>query len=181
MARYAKRVRALIRRQREADRTAETWLRALGERAEGRAGLLAIETVRSLALDALAEIGARKESLTLDEIARLALALRRIEGADRLRLVRERELAEVAARRREPVRGRGLSPETVAAIRRAVLGEPPPCPEQGPFGSMTPAAPEAAALWDATDRDGPPSGSPQATVLGDPPPCPEQEPFGHHD
>ena len=97
VGRYTKNVRDLIRQQQEADRGIEAWVRALGERAEGRAGLILIETLRSLTLAALADLSGREEPVSTTELARLALVLKRIEGTDKLRLERERAAAKAAA------------------------------------------------------------------------------------
>ena len=145
--------RAAIADQLEADAAAATWIRALGERPEGRVGRLVAETLRTLAFDSAKEFRKGEKPAAPVEIARLALALNRIESAGKLSAERERAVARAAAAESEAraaaragtaAHRAGLSPETVAAIRRAVQGEtPPPCPEQGPFGSMTPAAPGA--------------------------------------
>ena len=129
VGRYTKNVRDLIRRQQEADRANEAWVRALGARAQGRAGLILIETLRTLVLSALADLSRREEPVSTEELARLALVLRRIEGTDKLRLERERAAAKAAraapgagqAAGQAPVR-KGLSPEAVAAIREVVEG-----------------------------------------------------------
>ena len=128
VGRYVKNVRDLIRRQQETDRGIEAWVRALGDRAQGRAGLILIETLRTLALSALADLSRREEPVSTEELARLALVLRRIEGTDKLRLERERVAAKEAAKAapgagQAPVR-KGLSPEAVAAIREVVEGRP---------------------------------------------------------
>ena len=97
----------------------------------GRAGLILIETLRSLTLSALADLSGREEPVSTAELARLALVLRRIEGTDKLRLQREQAAAKAA--RAAPGAGqaagqalvrKGLSPEAVAAIREAVEGRP---------------------------------------------------------
>ena len=95
-----------------------------------RAGLILIETLRTLTLSALADLSRREEPVSTEELARLALAIRRIEGTDKLRLERERAAAKVAAKAapgagQAPVR-KGLSPEAVAAIREVVEGRPRP-------------------------------------------------------
>ena len=128
--RYVKNVRGLIRQQQEADRANEAWVRALGARAQGRAGLILIETLRTLVLSSLAHLSRREEPVSTEELARLALVLRRIEGTDKLRLERERAAAKEAAKTapgagQAPVR-KGLSPEAVAAIREVVEGRPRP-------------------------------------------------------
>ena len=127
VGRYTKNLRDLILRQQETDRGIEMWVRELGERPEGRAGLILIETLRTLALSALADLSRREEPVSTEELARLALVLRRIEGTDKLRLERERAAAKAARAApgagQEPVR-KGLSPEAVAAIREVVEGRP---------------------------------------------------------
>ena len=129
VGRYVKNVRDLIRQQQEADRANEAWVRALGARAQGRAGLILIETLRTLVLSALADLSRREEPVSTEELARLSLVLRRIEGTDKLRLERERAAAKAARAApgagQAPVR-KGLSPEAVAAIREAVEGRPRP-------------------------------------------------------
>ena len=128
VGRYVKNVRDLIRQQQEADRANESWVRALGARAQGQAGLILIETLRTLVLSSLADLSRREEPVSTEELARLALVLRRIEGTDKLRLERERAAAKAAAKAapgagQAPVR-KGLSPEAVAAIREVVEGRP---------------------------------------------------------
>ena len=124
VGRYAKSVRDLIRRQQETDRAIEAWVRGLGERPEGQAGLILIETLRALALAAMADLSGREEPVPMQELARLALILKRIEGTDRLRL--DREQAARKAARAGGARGQGsLSPKAVA-IRAEVEGGPPP-------------------------------------------------------
>ena len=134
VGRYTKNVRDLIRQQQETDRANEMWVRALGERAEGRAGLILIETLRTMTLSTLAELSQRETPPTPEELGRLALVLKRIEGTDKLRLAREQAAAKSAARAapgagqapgQAPPR-KGLSPEAVAAIREAVEGRPRP-------------------------------------------------------
>ena len=133
VGRYTKNVRDLIRQQQEADRANEMWVRALGERAEGRAGLILIETLRTMTLSTMADLSQRETPPTPEELGRLALVLKRIEGTDKLRLQREQAAAKAA--RAAPGAGqapgqapprKGLSPEAVAAIREVVEGRPRP-------------------------------------------------------
>ena len=125
------RARALVERQREADDIAAIWVRELGDRPEGRTGHFAIETLRTLALHSAAAIGERDEPAAPEEIARLALALSRIESAGRLSAERERAIAraaaaeseaKAAARAGKAARKAGLSAHTVTAIRCAIQG-----------------------------------------------------------
>ena len=129
VGRYTKNVRDLIRRQQETDHGIEMWVRALGERTEGRAGLILIETLRTMTLSTMAEFAKSGEPVPTQELARLSLILKRIEGTDKLRLQRERAAAKEAkaaagagqAPGQAPPR-KGLSPETVDIIDEAVVG-----------------------------------------------------------
>lgn len=123
VGRFARLAQDLVGRQDEVERVAEGWAGAPGERAGGRTELLAIETMRTLALFCVASLGKREEPVESEEVARLALALRRIEGADILRVEREHTLANAAARAGGAAQKAGLSTETVAAIRGAIEGE----------------------------------------------------------
>ena len=154
VGRYVKNMRGLIRQQQEADRANEAWMSALGARAQGRAGLILIETLRTLVLSALADLSQREEPVSTAELARLALVLKRIEGTDKLRLERERAAAKEAAAKAAPGAGqapvrKGLSPEAVAAIREVVEGRPRP-PERAvtsaPVDPWNPADPHLSQL-----------------------------------
>ena len=128
VGRYAKDMRDLIRHQQESDRQVEAWVQALGERPEGQAGLVLIESLRSMALATMGHLSKREEPASAEELARLSLVLSRIESADKRRLERERERAAAKAeeaRRRVASQG-GLSPEVVAIIRAEVEGRPLP-------------------------------------------------------
>ena len=129
VGRYVKNMRDLIRQQQEADRANEAWVRALGARAQGRAGLILIETLRTLVLSALADLSRREEPVSTEELARLALVLRRIEGTDKLRLERERAAAKEGGQgraRRGPGRrsGRASRPRPWPPSARSSRGGP---------------------------------------------------------
>ncbi len=122
IARYARRLRGLLRLQHEADRMAEGWVRTLAERVEGGASAPMIEAVRSLVLRSLADLGEREDAVPTEEIARLALVVRRLESADQTRVARE-HAAKEAARAAGGKKLKPLTPEAVATIRKAVEGE----------------------------------------------------------
>ena len=128
VGRYTKNMRDLIRQQQETDRTVKAWVDALGERQEGQAGLILIETLRAMTLDTVAKLRARDEPASTEELARLSLTLKRIEGTDKLRKDREQAAKKAAADADRPKRRGGLSPEAVAIIRAEVEGRPPPPP-----------------------------------------------------
>ena len=126
VGRYTMNMRDLIRQQQETDRTIKAWVDALGERQEGQAALVLIETLRAMALDTVAKLRARDEPASTEELARLSLTLKRIESTDKLRKDRERAEKKAAADAEQPKRRGGLSPEAVAIIRAEVEGGPPP-------------------------------------------------------
>ena len=136
--RWAERMDGLICLQRETDRFAEEWVRTREPGAEGRSALIAIETLRTLALSTMADLSQRTEPVATEDLARLALALHRIESADRLRIEREQTMADAAAHAGPAARAATMThAERVDTVRRALEGhvfpgrtEPPP-PESG--------------------------------------------------
>ena len=125
VGRHAQKHRAWLREQQESDRIMMLWMKEFGDRPEGRAGLILIETMRTMTLATMAAFAAREEPVPTQELARLSLVLKRIEDTDKLRLARERA-AEKAAEAAKPEPRKGLSPETVAWIRSQVEGRPFP-------------------------------------------------------
>ena len=160
VGRYAKNMRDLIRKQQETDRTIKAWVDALGERQEGQAALVLIETLRAMALDTVAKLRARDEPASTEELARLSLTLKRIEGTDKLRKDRERaaekekEKAEKAKSAGRAKGQGGLSPEAVAIIRAEVEGRAPPPPRPHRKVTTAPVDPWNPAEFPAI-RDNP--------------------------
>ena len=133
--RWAERMDGLICLQRETVRFAEEWERTREPGAEGLSALIAIETLRTLALCTMAELGAREEPVPTEDLGRLALALHRIESADRLRIEREQAAADAAAAHAGAAAraARMTHAERVETVRRAMEGhlfpgrtDPPP-------------------------------------------------------
>ena len=172
--RWAERMDGLICLQREADRFAEEWERTREPGAEGLSALIAIETLRTLALVTMADLGKRAEPVSTEDLARLALALHRIESADRLRVEREQAAADAAAAHAGPAaRAAGMThAERVETVRRALEGHVFPGRTDSPMASgwveapladshVTPAPPasESTAIdgaQDAQDAGGAP-------------------------
>lgn len=134
---YVKRANDMVRRQREADRIAEIWVREIGERPEGRVGRLAIETLRTTALALVRELGERVEGgdpVSPKELNMLALALQRMENAGKVSTDREltirRDAATKAVRAidgkleevEEAAAAGGDPMEAVRRVRREVYG-----------------------------------------------------------
>ena len=121
--RWAERMDGLICLQRETDRFAEEWVRTREPGAEGRSALIAIETLRTLVLSTMAELGAREEPVPTEDLGRLTLALHRIESADRLRIEREQTMADAAAHAGPAARAASMThAERVETVRRTLEG-----------------------------------------------------------
>ena len=146
VGRYAKNMRDMIRQQQETDRTIKAWVDALGERPEGRTALILIEALRAMVLATMARLSAREEPVSTEELARLALTLKRIEGTDKLRLNREQAAKKAANDADRAKRQGGLSPEAVAIIRAEVEGRPPPAPRTVTSVPVDPWNPAEARL-----------------------------------
>ena len=114
----------LICLQRETDRFAEEWVRTREPGAEGLSALIAIETLRTLVLSTMADLSQRTEPVPAEDLARLALALHRIESADRLRIEREQTMADAAAHAGPAARAATMThAERVETVRRALEGQ----------------------------------------------------------
>ena len=177
--RWAERMDGLICLQRETVRFAEEWERSRDPRAEGLSALIAIETLRTLALRTMAELGTREEPVPTEDLGRLALALNRIERADRLRIEREQAAAD-AATAHDGAAARAASmthAERVETVRRAMEGhlfpgrtDPPPAAfgwaaasaEDPPVTPPEPAPDPPAATPPAHSRVTPPEPAPDS-------------------
>ena len=95
--RFTARIHGLIDLQREVGDQAAEWAERREPRAEEYTARLVVESMRSLLLLKISELTAREEPPSIDEVACLALALHRIEAANRHRLAREQAAAETAA------------------------------------------------------------------------------------
>ena len=140
---YGKNARDLVRRQQEGDRVIEAWVKAFGERTPGLAGLILIETLRTMVLATMTALCAREEPVSTLELNRLSVILKRIEDTDKLRAAREEaaKKAATAAARKEQAK-KGLSPETVQAMREVLLGpyaKPPRTVTSVPVDPWNPA------------------------------------------
>ena len=156
--RWAERMDGLIFLQREADRFAEEWVRTREPSAEGRSALIAIETLRTLALSTMADLSQRTEPVPAEDLARLALALHRIESADRLRIEREQTMADAAAHAGPAARAATMThAERVDTVRRALEGHffpgrtEPPTPASG-WAAASPADPPVTLPEPAPER-----------------------------
>ena len=141
--------------------------------------LIAIETLRTLALRTMADLSQRTEPVPTEDLARLALALSRIESADRLRIEREQAMADPAdAHAGAAARAARMThAERVETVRRALEGhvfpgrtDPPPpafgwaaaSAEDSPVTLPKPAPDPPAAAPPANSRVTPPEPAPES-------------------
>ena len=133
VGRYTKEARELIQKRQEADLVVKAWMQEFGDRPQGELTLVLIENLRAMAIATMRHLAKREEPASSEDIARLSLALKRIESTEELRLQREKaaEKAAEAAKPKpkakpqpKPKPRKPLSPETVALIDEAVLGKP---------------------------------------------------------
>ena len=176
--RWAEPMDGLIVIQREADRFADEWARAREPGAEGRSGLVAIETLRTLALRTMAELGAREEPVAAEELGRLALALNRIERADRLRIEREQAAADPAdAHAGAAARAASMThAERVETVRRAMEGHLfPGCTDPPPpaFGWAAASAEDSPVTLPKPAPDPPTAAPPAISRVTPPEPAPD--------
>ena len=146
VGRYTKNVRDLIRQQQETDRGIEAWVQALGERTEGRAGLILIETLRSLTPR---RPGRSQRARGAPCRRQSSPAWRWFSSASRAPTssASSGERAAAKAARAAPGAGqaqgqapprKGLSPETVDLIDEAVVGFRFPASAPGHIGAGRP-------------------------------------------
>ncbi|MDD9991355.1 MAG: hypothetical protein OXP75_06120 [Rhodospirillales bacterium] len=86
---FAARIRGLIDLQREIDARTADRTRECGPGTEGCFARRTIEILRTLILRKIAELSESEEPVSADGVSRLALALSRVERADRTRIARE--------------------------------------------------------------------------------------------
>ena len=161
--RFAARIEGLVEAQREVATRAAEWAQGREPDAGKRTGLFVIESVRTQALLKIADLTEREEPVSTDELARLALALYRIEDADRRRVAREQAAADIPARPAE--RKLPSHDELTAIFHKAVkeqffpgrLGVPP---WKDGWDAPSPADSDAAP-------PDPPSGSSVDSSAGD--------------
>ena len=174
---HAERMDGLICLQREADRFAEEWVRTREPGAEGLSALIAIETLRTLALRTMAELGAREEPVAAEDLARLALALHRIESADRLRIEREQTMADAAAHAGPAARAASMThAERVETVRRAMEGHLfPGCTDPPPpaFGWAAASAEDSPVILPEPAPDPPTAAPPANSRVTPPEPAPD--------
>ena len=101
VGRYAKDARELIQKRHEADRVVKAWMQEFGDRPQGELALVLIDNLRAMAIDTMRHLAKREEPASSEDIARLSLALKRIESTNELRLQRE-QAAEKAAEAAKP-------------------------------------------------------------------------------
>lgn len=124
IGRYTQRVEQEGARIREINAAAEKFAARAGSIQDAGASAYVRQLARTFIVERL---HGADDDTPLDDLAQLVLMIRRIEGtADqidkRAREAVERTAKESASRAEEAMRGRGLSDDTIAAVRAKILG-----------------------------------------------------------
>ena len=72
----------------------KAWMQEFGDRPQGELALVFIEGLRAMAIDTMRHLAKREEPASSEDIARLSLALKRIESTEERRIQREQAAAE---------------------------------------------------------------------------------------
>lgn len=123
VGRYKQQAEAQMSRYREAQEVAKTWIGKLQADPEGDVGRLLAEMLRTTAFVTLGDLDAGSPQ----DVMFLAKALKDLASADKLTadriLLVRREAAKEAAEKVSSVgKAKGLSAETVDALRKEILG-----------------------------------------------------------
>lgn len=123
VGRYKQQAEAQMARYREAQEVAKVWIGKLQADPEGDVGRLLAEMLRTTAFQTLGDI----EAGSPQDVMFLAKALKDLASADKLTadriLLVRREAAKDAAEKVSSVgKAKGLSAETVEALRKEILG-----------------------------------------------------------
>jgi hypothetical protein len=126
VGRYVKSARDQMERYRQAQEVAKVWVGKLEEEPESDVGRLLTEMLRTVAFQTIGQLGDQDE-VNPGAVMFLARAIKDMASADKLAAERElkvrqevtRQAAEHAAK---IARKGGMSRETVAEIRREILG-----------------------------------------------------------
>lgn len=130
--RYALRMEEVGAKLRQSREVAEVYISKVGAAPQGQVGLLINEMLRSMAFDLSLKLqdadisDPETMTATIDQVKALALAVQRLEQGATINVKRESEirkqvLEEAAAAIGETAKEEGVSPETIARIRRDVL------------------------------------------------------------
>jgi len=132
--RFAKRMEEAGSRMAQAREVAEVWTAKLGQAPTSEVGKLLQEFVRTMAFETSMKMmdaseGEDGKMIDPKSLGQLALVIQRVEQAAMTSQKVEKEIrsafaAEVAAKTEKIVRQAGLTAETVADIKRMILGTP---------------------------------------------------------
>lgn len=127
VGRYVRSAREQMERYRQAQEVAKVWVGRLEEQPDGDVGRMLSEMLRTVAWQALGDMGDDEAGAKPAEIMLLARAMKDLASADKLSAERELRLRQevakkAAAKATEVAKRGGLSTEAVQEIRREILG-----------------------------------------------------------
>ena len=123
VGRYKQKAESQMQRYREAQEVAKVWIGKLQTDPEGDVGRLLAEMLRTTAFQTIGDI----DEATPQDIMFLGKALKDLASADtltanRIMVVRREAAKEAAVVFEKSAKANGVTPETIQAIRRDVLG-----------------------------------------------------------
>lgn len=132
VGRYVQSARVKMERYREAQEVAAVWVRKMEETPDGDVGRLNAELLRTVAFQALSDLGDSDAEVKPNDIMLLARAIKDLASADKTSTDRElrvrREVAQKAAGKIEALEkdvatGAGqLTPEALKRVRQEIYG-----------------------------------------------------------
>lgn len=130
--RYDLSMREIGEKMRQAREISEVWIARLGSEPGGRMGHMIAEMIRTMVFEVMqklqeGELDADSMPGVVSQLKSLALVAQRVERASQVsekreREIRERAAVEAAEKAEQSGRAQGLSSDTVARIKRQILG-----------------------------------------------------------
>ncbi len=123
VGRYKQRAELQMQKYREAQEVAKVWIGKLQQDPEGDIGRLLAEMLRTVAFQSIGEM----DAATPMDMMFLARALKELASADKLTAerilkVRQESIREAADKAASVAKAKGLSADTVAELRKEILG-----------------------------------------------------------
>ncbi|WP_434353001.1 DUF3486 family protein [Psychrobacter sp. HD31] len=125
--RFSTRMEQMSSRIRESREMAEIWTKQFGEAPQSDVGKMLMEFIKQLAFETTMTVGESEDGVDIKALNQLALVVQRVEQAEtssfkREQAIRKEVALEAAETAEKAVSDAGLSADTVAMIKRQILG-----------------------------------------------------------
>lgn len=125
--RFSTRMEQMSSRIRESREMAEIWTKQFGEAPQSDVGKMLMEFIKQLAFETTMTVGESEDGVDIKALNQLALVVQRVEQAEtssfkREQAIRKEVALEAAETAEKVVSEAGLSKDTVAMIKRQILG-----------------------------------------------------------